>query len=200
MHTEHEKLGKTYANHETMCGDAVADIPRARFWASQDNYAWDLAELVRCLDLTGGVMRNPLSRDMFNPEDIQALIQHPLGQPLAAKQDEQHSMAMGIRLATVAQLEKLSVTLLSDQALDQINSRQALDEFGQHAATLPAAEQRAIDELRFPATDSVSKLPFDCSVGEIVRDAIANRTCMHKAGDLVGQAARYLRSVNSLAL
>ncbi|KAH8706943.1 hypothetical protein GQ44DRAFT_763799, partial [Phaeosphaeriaceae sp. PMI808] len=38
MHIEHERLGKKYANHETMYGDAVVDIPRARFWASQDNY------------------------------------------------------------------------------------------------------------------------------------------------------------------
>lgn len=195
MHVEHEKLGKVYTNNETMVsGEPIASIPRPQFWASQDNYAWDLEELVHCLRVNGAVMRNPLSREMFTVEDIQALIKHPLGKSLAAQRADQDDMAGGVRLATIVQLERLSSRLLSDQTPNQVPSRQALDEFGQHTAILPAAEQRALDELRVPATDSVSRQPFDCSIGEIVRDAIANRTCMHKAGDLVGQAARYLRA------
>ena len=60
-------------------------------------------------------------------------------------------------------------------------------------ATLPQPEQKAIDVLQVPAKDRHTGQPFDTSMGEFVRDAQGNRLCFHKTGDLIGQAARYLR-------
>lgn len=42
MHIEHELLGRKYHSEETMYGDKVTDIPRDRFFVTQDGYAWDL--------------------------------------------------------------------------------------------------------------------------------------------------------------
>jgi hypothetical protein len=42
MHLEHEEFDKNYVNTETMYGDDVADIPRERFLATEDGYAWDM--------------------------------------------------------------------------------------------------------------------------------------------------------------
>jgi hypothetical protein len=193
MHAEHESMDKTYMNEETMLGDMVADIPRNHFWVSQDGYAWDMSELVDCLVAQSGIMRNPLSRDMFSAEDVESIIDHPLGKKLAAAQVEQQTLANGVRGATIAQMETLSAELLADQTADQAPSRLALDVFMQYVATLPKAEREAIDKLRVPAVDSHTGQQFDSSVGETVRDAIGNRTCAHKAGDLVGQAALFLK-------
>src|ERR1700753_1231675 len=84
MHAEHEAMDKTYMNKETMLGDDVGDIPREKFWVSQDGYAWDMEELADCLFAYSGVMRNPLSREMFSAEDVESIIDHPLGKKLAA--------------------------------------------------------------------------------------------------------------------
>ena len=67
-----------------------------------------------------------------------------------------------------------------------------VDEFLTYLAGLPAGEQRTLDELRISATDSHTGLAFEYTVGESVRDAKANRTCFHKTGDFLGQAARFL--------
>jgi hypothetical protein len=67
------------------------------------------------------------------------------------------------------------------------------DEFVAYLATLPKAEQEAIDRLRVPARDSHTGQAFDCTIGDAVRDAKANRICVHKTGDLLSQAATYLR-------
>jgi len=198
MHIEHEELGHTYANSETMYGDDVSKIPRANFWASEDGYAWDMEELATALACNGGVMRNPLSKQMFTPDDVRAIIAHPLGNQLAAMQVAQDKLSKGVRSATVDQLDQLSAALLADQSDDQLSSRHALDAFLRYNATLPQAEQRAIDELRVPAVDSHTGTSFDCSIGEAVRDAQANRICLHKAGDLIRQAAKYLRHNSNL--
>jgi hypothetical protein len=42
MHIEHELLRRTYVCDETMYGDKVVDIPRARFLVTEDNYGWDM--------------------------------------------------------------------------------------------------------------------------------------------------------------
>ena len=91
---------------------------------------------------------------------------------------EQSRLSQGIRPATITQLDQLSATLLADQSTDQMASRHALDDFLAYVATLPQAEQTAIDELRVPATDSHTGQPFDCTIGQAVRDARANVTCL----------------------
>lgn len=40
MHVEHELLRRTYVCDETMYGDKVVDIPRARFLLTEYNYGW----------------------------------------------------------------------------------------------------------------------------------------------------------------
>ncbi len=42
VHTEHELLRRKYHCDETMYGDPVANIPRARFLATEDGYPWDM--------------------------------------------------------------------------------------------------------------------------------------------------------------
>ena len=66
------------------------------------------------------------------------------------------------------------------------------DEFFPYLATLPKAEQDALDRLRVPAKDSHTGQAFDCTIGDAVRDAKANKICIHKSGDLLKQAAVYL--------
>jgi hypothetical protein len=67
------------------------------------------------------------------------------------------------------------------------------DEFMVYIATLPQAEQDAIDRLQVPARDSHTNQAFDCTIGEAVRDGKANKICLHKLGDLLKQAATHLR-------
>ncbi|KAF2461824.1 hypothetical protein BDY21DRAFT_1605 [Lineolata rhizophorae] len=193
MHVEHEELGRSYVNDETMYGDPVAAIPRESFWVSEDGFAWDMGELALALSTNSGVMRNPLSREMFSVGDVRAIISHPLGKRLAALQVEQSKLSQGVRPATTDMLEQLSAALLADQSSDQLASRHAIDAFSSYIATLPPAEQNAIERLRVPATDSFTGQAFDCTIGDAVRDARANKVCLHKTGDLIGQAARYLR-------
>jgi hypothetical protein len=193
MHIEHELLQRTYVNDETMLGDPVADIPRGYFWVSEDGYAWDMEELAQALTSNGGVFRNPLSRILFTPSDVRAILQHPLGKGLSALQVEQGKLSQGVRLETIEQLEKVSATLLEDMSNDQVPSRRAIDEFLVYTAMLPEVEQKAIDKLRVPAKDSHTNQPFDATIGEAVRDALGNRVCFHKTGDFLRQAAARLR-------
>ncbi|KAN0073476.1 hypothetical protein V8E54_008696 [Elaphomyces granulatus] len=197
MHIEHEELGRTYTNSETMYGDDIVDIRRDKFWVSEDGYCWDMEELCACLAINGGVMRNPLSKQMFTLNDIRLIIAHPLGQRLGAIQLEQAKLCNGVRLDTIDRLDKLSRVLLADQSLDQISSRLALEDFLQYTATLPQPEQQAIDELRVPAIDTHTGQPFDCSIGQAVRDGMANKICLHKTGDMIGQVGRYLRRLHN---
>jgi hypothetical protein len=197
MHVEHEELERTYVNDQTMLLDPIADIPRPNFWISEDGYAWDMDELARSIASNGGVMRNPLSHQMFSADDVRAIVQHSFGRRLEALRIEQSSLSRGVRPATIVKLDQLSATLLGDLSDDQVPSRLALDDFLRYIATLPPAEQRAIDALRVPATDSHTGQAFDCTIGEAVSDGNANRICLHKTGDLIGQAARYLRQSNN---
>ncbi|CAO2648556.1 Nn.00g078230.m01.CDS01 [Neocucurbitaria sp. VM-36] len=193
MHIEHENLERNYANTETMLGDEVKDIPRENFYVTEDNYAWDMDELVQAIKANSGVLRNPLSKEMFTPKDVKGILIHPLGKPLAALAVEQHEMSKGVRIATIEQMEKLSKILLEDQSADTLPSRKAVDEFLAYIATLPDLEQKAIDGLKCPAKDNHTGQSYDFSIGESVRDAKGNRVCFHKTGDFIKQAAEHLR-------
>lgn len=135
MHIVHENLEKSYANDETMLGDLVKDIPRENFYVTEDNYAWDMDELVQAITANGGVMRNPLSKQMFTPKDVRGILMHPQGKTLAALQVQQHEMSKGVRPETISHLEKLGKVLLDDQSSDQLPSRHAIDEFLAYLAT-----------------------------------------------------------------
>jgi hypothetical protein len=193
MHVEHEILQREYVCKETMLGgDPIADIPRANFWVSEDGYAWDMEELAQAIKSNDGVMRNPLSKQMFTPNDVRAIIKHPLGKGLAALQIEQSKLSKGVRPATVKRLADLAKVLGADMSDDQMASRHAIDGFLAYVATLPDTEQKSIDKLRVPAKDSHTGLPFDSTIGEAVRDAQGNRVCIHKTAEFIGQAARHL--------
>jgi hypothetical protein len=194
MHAEHEVLQRKYLyGDETMLGDPVSEIPRARFWVTEDGYPWDMDELASAIASNGGVMRNPLSRQMFSVNDIRAIVQHPLGKRLAALEMEQKSLSQGVRPKTIDEIEKMATVLLADMSEDQMESRHVVDAFLAYTATLPASEQKALDDLRVPAKDSHTGQGFDTSVGEAVRDASGNRVCFHKTGDFLKQAASHLR-------
>jgi len=210
MHMDHEQFKRKYVNDETMLGDAIGDIARESFFASEDGYAWDMDELAQAIASNDGVMRNPLSRQMFSREDIHFIVNHPAGKSLAAMQVEQSKLKQGIRPQTMDEMEKLAKVLLDDQSADQIPTRQAVDLFFAYVATLPQTEQGAIDRLKVPAKDSHTGQAFDGSIGESLRDAQGNRTCWHKTGswttdlmkmydanssvgDFIQQAAKYLR-------
>ncbi|KAE9370617.1 hypothetical protein N431DRAFT_344475 [Stipitochalara longipes BDJ] len=193
MHVEHELLHRTYVCDETMYGDKVADIPRARFLTTEDGYPWDMEELAQAIQSGSGIMRNPLSRQMFTTEDIRMILQHPLGKGLAALGVEQGKLSKGVRPKTIEELEKMSVVLLADMSEDQMASRHVLDHFLGYVATLPESEQKALNKLRVPAKDSHTGQAFDTTIGEAVRDAKANVVCIHKIGDFLQQAARHLK-------
>jgi hypothetical protein len=135
MHMEHELLGRNYVNTETMYGDEVKDIPRSNFYVTEDNYAWDMEELVAAIEAGSGVLRNPLSKQMFTPKDVKGIYMHPLAKPLAALAIEQKEMSKGVRPETITRMEKLSVILLEDQSADTLPSRHAVDEFLGYVAT-----------------------------------------------------------------
>jgi hypothetical protein len=135
MHVEHEYLGRNYVNDETMLGDEVKDIPRADFYVTEDNYAWSMDELVQAIQANSGVLRNPLSRDMFTPKDIKGILMHSSGKPLAALAVEQRQMSKGVRTETIDRMETLSQVLLEDNSSDTKASRTAVDEFLVYIAT-----------------------------------------------------------------
>jgi hypothetical protein len=177
---ERECLRKTYVNSETMLGDKIDDIPKQNFFVSEDNYAWDMDELAQALASNKGVMRNPLSREMFSESDIRKILAHPLGQRLKPIRLEQSQLKKGARSATIDWVEKLGRIMLADQSVDAAPSRQAMDEFIAYMATLPEPEQRTLNSLKIPARDGHTGQPFDYTIGESVRDARANTTCFHK--------------------
>ena len=193
MHAEHELLQRTYVNTETMYGDEVCDISREKFWVSDDGYAWDMEELAQAIKIGGGVMRNPLSKVMFTPADVGHIVHHPLGKGLAALQVAQSKLKKGVRQSTISELEKLANILLEDMTEDQAPSRTAVDSFVAYLATLPSAEQKAIDGLRVPAKDSHTGMEYDTTIGEAVKDVQGNRVCSHKTGDFLNQAVNHLR-------
>ncbi len=193
MHAEHEFLHRKYINDETMAFDAVSDIPRATFWSSEDGYAWDMEELVRAVKSGKGVMRNPLSKQMFTKTDIRAIVQHPLGKGLQALRVEQSKLKRGVRPQTIDELDTLAKILLADMTEDGKPSHLAVEAFVSYLETLPSCEQEAIENLKVPAMDSHTRMAFDMTIGEAVKDVQGNRVCSHKAGDFLVQAVRYLR-------
>jgi hypothetical protein len=217
MHVEHEHLSRNYANTETMYGDDVKDIPRANFYVTEDNYAWDMEELVAAIKANNGVLRNPLSKDMFTSKDVKGITMHELGRPLAALAVKQREMAKGVRPDTIERMERLSVILLEDQTTDALPSRVAVDEFLAYIATcmpsyfllflgtttntntVPEHEQKAIEDLKCPAKDSHTGQSYDFSIGQAVRDAKGNQVCFHKTGDFIKQAAAHLRQKRGVA-
>lgn len=199
MHVEHEYLKRNYVNTETMLGDEVKDIPRASFYVTEDNYAWDMEELVQAIRVGKGIMRNPLSKEMFTPKDIRGILVHPLGKSLAALAVEQHELSKGVRTATIVEMEKLAHVLLEDQSSDTLPSRKAVDEFLAYIATLPDLEQKAIEHLKCPARDSHTGQAYDFTINEAVLDAKGNRVCFHKTGDFLKQAATHLRQSQGVA-
>jgi hypothetical protein len=197
MHIEHENQWKTYVNDETMYGDAIPDIPRSNFYCTEDGYAWDMEELSQAITSNKGVMRNPLSKHMFTPGDIKGILQHPLGQSLAALGIEQHKLKQGVRPKTLEEMDRMVNVLMEDMAEDAMKSRLAVDEFLAYIATLPEAEQNAIDNLRVPAKDSHTGQAFDGTIGEAVRDAKANKLCFHKAGKSLSDNSRKVSPIRS---
>ncbi|KAI9892428.1 MAG: hypothetical protein M1814_001385 [Vezdaea aestivalis] len=193
MHVEHEIFKREYAVRETMLGDKVSDIPRSNFWVSEDNYPWDMDELVQAISANGGVARNPLTKQLFTADDTKAIIAHSLGKCLAALAVEQSELSKGVRPDTIGHLKMLSGIFLGHDTEDQLESRSAVDKFFVYVATLPEVEQRAIDKLRVPAVDRHTGQQFDCCIGDALRDAQANRICFHKAGDLLRQAVAHLK-------
>ncbi|KAI9786208.1 MAG: hypothetical protein M1839_007618 [Geoglossum umbratile] len=179
-HIEREHLQKKYVNSETMLGDKIEDIPKQNFFVSEDDYAWDMEELAQALASNDGVMRNPLSREMFSESDIRKILAHPLGQRLKPLQMAQDQLKKGVRPATIDRVEKLGRIMLADQSVNAAPSRQAMDEFIAYVATLPESEQETINSLKIPGRDGYSGQPFDYTIGESVRDAKANTTCFHK--------------------
>ncbi|KAF8862363.1 hypothetical protein BDZ45DRAFT_799179 [Acephala macrosclerotiorum] len=192
-HIEREYLEKKYVNSETMLGDEISDIPKENFFVSEDNYAWDMDELAQAIAANDGVMRNPLSRQLFTDSDIRQILSHPLGQRLKPMQLKQNQLKSGVRPSTIEWVAKVGKIMLEDQSVDTAPSRHAMDEFQAYVATLPEGEQETIKSLKIPGVDSTSRQPFDYTIGESVRDAVANTTCLHKVGDFLSQAAKYLK-------
>lgn len=136
MNVEHENLKRRYANDTTMSlMEPVGEIPREDFYVTEDNYAWDLSELVQAITANGGVMRNPLSREMFTPKDVRGILTSPHGKPLAPLQAAQHDMSQGVRPETIARMEKLAEVMLAEMERDQMASRKEIDEFQAYIAT-----------------------------------------------------------------
>lgn len=181
---ERNFLQKKYVNSETMYGDRIEDIPKANFFVSEDNYAWDMEELAQAITSNDGVMRNPLSRSMFSKSDIKSILAHSLGKRLKPLQMAQNQLKKGVRPATIERINALGRMMLGFQEVDTAPIREAIDEFEGYIATIPEMEQKTINSLKIPAKDGTSGQPFDYTIGESVRDAKANVTCFHKVWPL----------------
>ncbi|RSL57972.1 hypothetical protein CEP53_006294 [Fusarium sp. AF-6] len=191
---ERQHLKKKYVNSETMLGDKVEEIPAENFFVSEDNYAWDMEELAQALAANDGVMRNPLSKEMFTETDIRNILSHPLGVRLKPIQLAQSQLKQGVRAETIRRVEELGNILLADQTENAAPSRSATDEFLAYMATLPDNEQKTIDSLKIPARDKLNGRPYDYTIGQSVKDAKSNLTCFHKVGDFLSQAAQTLKN------
>src|SRR3569833_2196772 len=179
VYIERNFLEKKYVNDETMYGDSIRDIPQENFFVSEDNYAWDMSELVQCLTANSGVLRNPLSREMFTETDVRRILAHPLGGAVKLQQQKQDDLK-GLRKETIDRVAKVGQILHADQSADMAPSRQAMDEFLAYVARLPASEQETINSLRIHAKDSLNGQKFDNTIGQSIQDAKGNMTCFHK--------------------
>ncbi|KAG9240632.1 hypothetical protein BJ878DRAFT_560323 [Calycina marina] len=153
-HTEHGPFLKYISGDITMLGDTVTDTSKQNFWVKEDGYAWDLEELIQAIRINGGIMRNPMTKQMFTTNDIKAIVTHPLGKKLDAVDIEQKKLKLGMRPAMIDALDKLQTALMEDQNVDRILFRHAVDSFMAFMVTLPADEQNSLDKLRVPAVDS----------------------------------------------
>ena len=180
MHIDHEQLKHTYVNDETMVSvEPISTIPRDRFFVSEDNYAWDMAELVDALKANpAAAFRNPLSRAPFTEADVTAIVRHPLGRGLGAMQVQQSELRQGVRKETVDKMAALASVLLEDEDSME-ESREAMDDFAAYTATLPRQEKDALDALRVPAIDRHTGWGYDASLGEMLRDAKGNQVCLY---------------------
>ncbi|KAK4186239.1 hypothetical protein QBC35DRAFT_501742 [Podospora australis] len=76
-----------YSNTTTFRGKIpIEDIPRERFLVTSDRFAWDMQELVREIVGRKGEMRNPVTKEMFRPEDVNKIRAHPLGRGIVVQQ------------------------------------------------------------------------------------------------------------------
>ncbi|KAL1601549.1 hypothetical protein SLS60_006464 [Paraconiothyrium brasiliense] len=199
MYIEHENLKRKYANDQTMLMEPISDIPRYDFYVTEDNYAWDLSELVQAITANGGVMRNPLSKEMFTQKDVRGILASPHGKPLAALQIAQNEMSQGVRPETIVRMDKLADVMLVERERTAMKSRKAMDEFQAYIATLPEREQKAIEAFRCPAFDRHAGKAYDSTIGQTIRDAKSTELCIHKAGDFIKQAAAYLKEKRGAA-
>ena len=180
MHIDHEQLNHSYTNDETMVSvEPISTIPRDRFFVSEDNYAWDMAELVDALKANpAAALRNPLSRAPFTEADVTAIVHHPLGRGLGAMQVQQNELRQGVRKETVDKMAALARVLLEDEDSME-ESREAMDDFAAYTATLPRQEKDALDALRVPAIDRHTGWGYDASLGEMLRDAKGNQVRLY---------------------
>lgn len=189
---EMRHLKREYRNNETMLGDDVKDIPEERFFVTDDGWVFDMQELADCLTANSGIMRNPLSRDMFSTGDIRRIVNHPLGAVLRSQQQQQGQLRRGISSHTIQKVKELGELLLEDQSNDLRPSYEALDVFIAFMATLTANEQRALDSLKITGVDHLNGRPFESTIGASVRDAKDGTTCTHKVStpDLVKKTVK----------
>jgi len=89
-------------------------------------------------------------------------------------------------------LDQLAKSLLEDDSDDQKSSRLATESFTYYVATVPTEEQRTIEKLKVPARDSHTGIEADATFGEAVKDTLGTSVCIHKTGDFLVQAVRYL--------
>ncbi|KAK0665369.1 hypothetical protein QBC41DRAFT_14760 [Cercophora samala] len=98
MHLDHElpiPASAEYTNQTTLKdGVPVSWIPRERFLATNDGYAWDVGELVGEIVAQKGEFKNPVTGRKFDEEDVELVRRHPLGRGiddavLAAREQEQ---------------------------------------------------------------------------------------------------------------
>ncbi|KIH90068.1 hypothetical protein SPBR_00777 [Sporothrix brasiliensis 5110] len=195
MLVEHQLIdhGKKYANDKTMLFEDVADIPVANLLVTSDNYAWDMSELADALAVNSGVMRNPITRDMFSEEDVRQILNHPLGERLRPMALEQSELKRGVRSTTIDRMAHLSKVMLEDQSAHATPTIEAIDIFMAYFHTLPEAEKRTLKSLKVPAKDSHTGQAYDSAILEAIQDAKANRVCYHKVGDFLSQAAKKLQ-------
>lgn len=214
MNIERDKLNRHYANDSTMLLLLPLDtIPRRDFYVTEDNHAWDISELCQAISVNGGVMRNPLTGNLFTSRDIRALLMSPHGTSLAALRVEQHELSQGVREQTIAKMERLSKTMLAEPGRDWKQSRAEIEEFQAYVATckvfhvlvhtrvsvkltstVPGSEQKTIHKYKCPkAFDGHTRKAYDDTVGQTLQDVQAGILCVHKGGDFMKQAAAHLR-------
>ncbi|KAF1979097.1 hypothetical protein BU23DRAFT_523658 [Bimuria novae-zelandiae CBS 107.79] len=202
MHTEHENLHHKYANDALgtmVLNRPLKEIPREDFYVTEDNYAWEISELTTAIRAGDGVMRNPLSKEMFTLKDIRGILRHPRGKALEALAIAQEEMSQGVRDDTITRMGKLAEIMLAEREQDQKKSRKAYDEFQAYIATLPEREQKTIEAYRCPAYDEYARKAYDDTIGQTLKDFHAGILCVHKAGDFLRQAAVHLRCNRGMA-